>query len=623
MCGISGIVNRNGEILDEVTIQSISDTLKHRGPDNGSIKITGNIALGHRRLSVIDLSEEANQPMSSQDGRFLIVFNGEIYNFLEIKQNLQDEGFRFKTNSDTEVVLASYEKWGGKAFDMFNGMFAIAIYDFELGLLILARDHFGIKPLYYYIDDNVLIFASEMKAILKYPNIELTLNYQALVEYFWFENALGDKTFYKEIHEVSPGSSLRFSNNKLSSSQYFNINTIKEINISEQEAIIKIRELFEDSVKRHLISDVPIGIFLSGGIDSSSITAFASKHYKGKLKTYSVAFDYDKENSELNLAKEVATKFGTEHHEVEVSGTDLISTIEALVYAHDEPFGDSANIPLYLLTQKLKGEVKVVLQGDGGDEFFGGYSRYKSITNLSKWSKLRFLLPLISLSKTKNLKVLRFQRFINAISQNENYLRNGLLLTMESQYTNPLRVLNDGLNKEVKGLDPFNVFQEIYKELPSGIDKSQALFYTDVQTILKDTYFEKVDKSTMANSMEIRVPFIDKDLALFALSLPSTIKTKNGEQKYLLKKAMEGFVPHNILYGKKKGFGVPYSFWLKNSLVDYFKQQVSSPRAQKYLNEEEVLKLFELHRNGKGNYGFLLWKTLIFAIWINKNTIIN
>jgi asparagine synthase (glutamine-hydrolysing) len=329
-------------------------------------------------------------------------------------------------------------------------------------------------------------------------------------------------------------------------------------------------------------------------------------------------FDYDKGANELGVAKEIATKFNTEHHEVHISGNDIIDVIEQLVNAHDEPFGDAADIPLYLLTRKLKDSIKVVLQGDGGDEFFGGYSRYNTISNANKWSKFSFLSNLISALGIKNSKVLRLQRFLNAISQKESYKRNALLLTMESKFTDPLRVFNKEFRDSVRSYDPFKRFKEVYELYDVKMNARQALFYTDTQTILKDTYFEKVDKATMANSIEVRVPFIDKDLAQFALSIPASLKTKNGQQKYLLKKSLEGVIPDKVLYGKKKGFGVPYAYWLQTSLSDYFIQQISTEKAANYLNNKEIINMFKLHKKGKGNFGFLLWKTMIFAVWINK-----
>lgn len=617
MCGITGVFKFNGKV-DIESFNEINNTLEHRGPDNGSVKVFDNVGLGHRRLSIIDLTKSADQPMNCEGERYTIVFNGEVYNFKELKNRLKSEGVIFNTNSDTEVVLKAYIHFGEDAFSMFNGMFALAIFDNFEKELILARDQFGIKPLYIYQDDNLLIFSSEKKAILKSKDLNININKQALLEYIWFGNPLGDNTIYKEINELEPGSFLKISKNEIIKEKFFNINKINELNISEEEAIKKIKFLFEESIKRHLISDVPVGIFLSGGIDSSAITAYASKHYKGTIKTYSISFDYDKGINELSLASIVAKKFGTDHTEVKITGDDLIDVLEALDMAHDEPFGDAANIPLYLITKKLKGEIKVVLQGDGGDEFFGGYSRYNTIKNKNKWKFISFLPKLIEFVKTNNTKLLRIQRFINAISKKTPYLRNALLLTMESEYTNPTRIFNKAIKNDLKNLNPFKRYKDVYSEYSKKMDDSQALFYTDSQIILKDTFFEKVDKSTMANSMEVRIPFLDKELTEFALSLPTKLKTKNGVQKYLLKKALEDLVPHEILYGSKKGFSVPYDYWLRTSLKDYFLKQVTTEKASCYIDKEEVLKMFNLHEMEKGNYGFLLWKTLILCIWANK-----
>lgn len=619
MCGITGIFNFNG-VVDNKFLNKINNTLIHRGPDNGAIKIFDNVGLGHRRLSIIDLSKEANQPMTCNSNRFTIVYNGEVYNFKEIKQRLISNGVIFKTNSDTEVVMKAYIHFGVDAFSMFNGMFALSIYDSFKKELILARDQFGIKPLYIYSDVNSLIFSSEKKAILKSKNFEPSINNQALLEYIWFGNPMGENTIYKDINELEPGSFLKISKNEIRKEKYFNINKIKEINISEKEAIDRIKFLFEKSVKRHLISDVPVGIFLSGGIDSSAITAYASKHYKGTINTYSICFDYDKGVNELSLASKVAKKFETNHTEVKITGEDLIDVLEALDMSHDEPFGDAANIPLYLITKKLKNEIKVVLQGDGGDEFFGGYRRYNTIKDIGKWKYLSFLPKIIELTKTNNTKILRFQRYVNAITKKIPYLRNALMLTMESEYSNPTRIFNKAIKDNLKNLDPFKRYKDVYSEYSKKMDDTQALFYTDSQIILKDTFFEKVDKSTMANSMEIRIPFLDKELTEFVLSLPADLKTKNGIQKYLLKKAMHDLVPHEVLYGAKKGFSVPYDYWLRTSLKSYFLKQINTEKASCYIDKVEVLKIYNLHEKEKGNYGFLLWKTLILCIWANKKT---
>ena len=618
MCGICGVFDFTNAQLNKDRLESINNSILHRGPDFGSVQLFGNVAFGHRRLSIIDLTEDGNQPMFSLDNRYCIVFNGEVYNFLELKKGLIAKGVKFKTNSDTEVVLNSYIYYGVSAFSMFNGMFALAIYDTFKKELILSRDQFGIKPLYYYHDKNVFIFSSEKKAILKDLTSNVNLNKQSLVEYIWFGNPLGDNTFYKEITEITPGNYIKIKNGVVKKHNFFNINSIQEIKITEEEAIKKTINLFENSIKRHLISDVPVAVLLSGGIDSSAITAFASKHYKGKLKTYSIAFDYNKGDNELSLAAKIARKYNTDHTEIHITGNDLIDVLESLANSHDEPFADSGNIPLYLISKKLKGSVKVILQGDGGDEFFGGYSRYNTIQNTKKWKFFSILPMFISLTKTKNTKILRLQRFINAITEKEPYIRNALLLTMESKYSNPLQIFNKSTRRTLKGYDPFIRYKEVYENYDKKTNEVQSLFYTDSQIILKDTFLEKVDKSTMANSIEVRVPFLDKDLTEFALSLPPKLKIKNGVKKYLLKKSMEGFVPNEILYGSKKGFGVPYGYWLGTSLQEYFLQQISTKKASVYIDQIKVLEMFNLHQKEKGNFGFLLWKTLILCIWLNK-----
>ncbi len=619
MCGISGIYNFDNKPVDSRLMVTVNDALLHRGPDVGNIAMFDNVALGHRRLKIIDLSESANQPMFSEDRKFAIVFNGEVYNFKELRKELVSLGWSFITDSDTEVVLKSFIQWGEKSFVKFNGMFALAIFNRQTGDLILARDQFGIKPLVYYKDSNRFVFASEKKAIFKHPEISLTHNDQALVEYLWYGNPLGSNTFYNEINELAPGHFLIVSGNNISIKKYFDVNEFEKIDIEEEEAIKQIKILFEKSIQRHLISDVPVGVFLSGGIDSSAITAFASKYYPEHIKTYSVGFDFIKGPNELAKAAKIAKKFKTDHHEIHISGANITNAIEKLVDSHDEPFGDAADIPLYLLTKKLKGDIKVVLQGDGGDEFFGGYRRYGSMSNLRMWKNLKPILKILDRFNFENQKILRFQRYLNAMSQSESYLRNALLLTVESKYYNPINVLNTKYREKLEYLNPFLRYKEIYGNYSNNIDSNQALFYTDTQIILKDTFFEKVDKATMANSMEVRVPFLDSELTSFMMRLPAELKTKKGVKKYLLKKALDGIIPDEILYGPKTGFSVPANYWLVSTLKEYFQSQISTDKVLNMLNVNEINKLFELHKRGKGNYGFLLWKVLILSIWLNKS----
>ncbi|NVK04806.1 MAG: asparagine synthase (glutamine-hydrolyzing) [Flavobacteriia bacterium] len=617
MCGISGLVYLDDVKPSEVVLEKMNDSILHRGPDSGAIHINGNVGLTHRRLSIIDLSDIANQPFSSDDGRYTLVFNGEIYNFQELKAQLVSDGTRFRTKSDTEVVLSLFEKEGMAAFAHLNGMFALAILDNQTGELTLARDPFGIKPLYIYQSDSLIVFASEMKAIRQVPDVSLTISEQALTEYFWYGNPLGNHTFYNEISELDAGCYMRIIKDGIQTERYFDVTTVAACH-SSNDVVRKTRDALEQAVKRHLVSDVPVGVFLSGGIDSSAITAFASMNRAEKLATYSVDFDFSKQSSELPLATKVAKQFNTLHHEVKVSGKNVMQAIETLVDMHDEPFGDAADIPLYLLTEKIKGEIKVVLQGDGGDEFFGGYSRYNTISHRKKWNLLRPLMPIIMSLRISNTKWMRFQRFAYAITRKEAWHRHALLLTMESKNTNPLQILNGNWRKKTVKRDPFKVYKEQYNRLPDNIKDIDALFIVDSQIILKDTFFEKVDKSTMANSIEVRVPFVDKELASWCLATDGERKVKDGGQKALLKESLRGIVPDEILDGKKKGFGVPYAEWLKGPLKHDFESHISTEIAKSFIDYDRVHKLFLKHVSGRGNYGFLLWKTFILCIWLNR-----
>lgn len=620
MCGISGVYSFGNSNVSKEDVQQLTQKLIHRGPDYGNIFLHNNLGIGHRRLSIIDVSSKANQPMSTKDNRYHIVFNGEIYNFLELKEKLITKGCTFLTESDTEVLLEGYALEGVDFIKKLNGMFAFAIYDKKNNEIILVRDRFGIKPMYFFNDNNRFVFSSEIEPIKKVVNKKLNINKQALSEYMWFGNPLGDNTIYKEIKEVSPATIMKVSANKIELKKYYNLIQPTKQNINESEIIKEIKLKLDNAVRRQLIGEYPINIFLSGGIDSSTITAIASKYYSQKINTYSVKFDFDKGENELPLARQVAKKFNTNHHEVEINGQDLIPVIEQLVKAHGEPFADAANIPLFLLTKNLSSEIKVVLQGDGGDEVFGGYRRYNTVSNIAIWRRCRFILPILNSINTNNKKLLRAKRFLNAILSKDDAKRNALLLTMEDANSNPYRILNSRLNKDLNSLQAFKRYYDVYKNYDKK-DLVQNLFYTDMQVILKDTFLEKVDKSTMQNGVEVRVPFLDNDLVDYMISIPAHCKMKNGEQKYLLKKTMEGTVPNEILYGKKHGFGVPYGFWLTKDLKDYFLAQINTESSKRFFNQEEVVKLFNNHIKNKGNNGFILWKTLILAIWINQNEI--
>lgn len=618
MCGITGYLRLDNDKVDEKIGNQMTDRIMHRGPDDAGVFCDGKIVLGHRRLSILDLSGAGHQPMCSEDGRYIIVFNGEVYNFLEIKTKLASCGYSFSSRTDTEVILKSFMEWREQSFSMFNGMFAFAIWDKKQKELFLVRDRFGIKPLYYSHSNHTLSFASEMKAILEVAGKPMHINKQALVEYMWYGNPLGQNTIYAEIEELVPGCYLKIAEGKISISAYWPLNSI-EVSDSEveKEVVKETQKRLENAVKSHLISDVPVGIFLSGGIDSSAITAFASKHYSGKITTYSVGFDFAKGVNELDKAKSVAKYFNTHHNELHISADDIPAIMETLVQHHDEPFGDAANIPLYLLSKEIKGSIKVVLQGDGGDEIFGGYSRYKTLQDINKWKWASTISNLLPHNFSQNPRWQQFKRFTSAINQRENYKRMALLLTVETEANSPLRILNPEFRENLRLLNPFKRYQEMDAKF-SKLDLVQKMLYTDCSIILPDTFLEKVDKSTMANSLEVRVPFLDNNLTDYVLKLPVAMKVHNGEQKYLLKAALRGVVPDSILDAPKTGFGVPYGYWLQTKLSGYMKDVLLSdnPLMNEIFNKKILVKIIDEHIKGKGYHSFLLWKCLNLGIWL-------
>lgn len=616
MCGICGIINFKDK-PSEIVIRSMVTSIQHRGPDYQDCYVNSVVALGHARLSIIDLSVAANQPMQTSDGQYVIVYNGEIYNFKELCKELEQQGAVFKTKSDTEVVLNAYMLWGKDAFPRFNGMFALAIWDTLNKELILARDRFGIKPLYYYRFSSGLVFGSEIKSILASGFVEKReINPAGMHEYFYYGNALGQNTLFEGISKVLPGQYLAVGNKECASTSYWQIDDVPQNNDDMDMAVSTVRDRLEQAVNSHLVSDVPVGVFLSGGIDSSCITAFASKHYHGRLQTFSVGFDFDRGVNELPNARFIANYFNTDHHELHVEGYKLPELIERLVQCHDEPFADAANIPLYLLCEKLNGSPKVILQGDGGDEIFAGYRRY-NVLAAHGYLRLGVQLALrVNKLSSKNAGYYRRHRFLNAIGNTEPAMRMAMLLTQETLYDPPTKILSPEWQEAVGDYDPFIRYREFNRRF-GHLDLVQRMLYTDTGIILPDTFLEKVDKSTMAHGIEVRVPMLDNYLTDYVLGLPSSVKIKRGQKKWILRKALRGIIPDIILDGPKTGFGVPYSYWLRKPLANYMKSVLldSSKPNNNYFDKKRLTHCIDEHISGKRNHGFFLWKALNFALW--------
>lgn len=535
MCGIVGFVSRASRQISstaEHRAQAL-EALRHRGPDAQGQYEESNVWLGHTRLSILDLSEAGSQPMKSADERFVISYNGEVYNFRELAARYNLDNLR--SHSDTEVVLRLFAKLGAESFRELNGMFAFALYDRLEQKVWLVRDRFGIKPLYYKVDSEDLIFASEIKAISKFDTASPTIELSALHEWLYYGNPLGGRTLYDGVRQLLPGQyfEIDVKSFKYEIGIYWSLKqaaTTERKHISRKEAVTETRRLIEQAIRRQLVSDVPVGVFLSGGIDSSAIAAFASRHYPGRLATYSAGFDFAPDGGELPKAKRVAELYGTEHHEVQIGGGDIGGLVEKMIDHHDMPFSDAANIPLYLMAAQLRGQTKVVLQGDGGDEVFGGYRRYATLNYYRLLNPIARLLEHIQKYSPKSVMHYRIQRYLHAFAAKDLSSTMALLLTPENRDSRPSKVFSPALSQRIIGAgDPFARYREMQAEFRDQ-DIGNQMSLVDMSIILPNTYLEKVDRSTMAASIEVRVPFLDDDLVSYLVQLPGGRKMPFGRK---------------------------------------------------------------------------------------------
>lgn len=617
MCGIAGLVRFDGRLVRASEVEAMTSTLTHRGPDDGGVHVDGEAGLGHRRLSIIDLTAAGHQPMFAADGNVAVVFNGEIYNFAALRRELELQGARFRSRSDTEVALQAFVAWGLGAFARFNGMFAIALWDRRTRKLTLARDRFGIKPLYVSQDGQRISFASEVKALLALPGgIDDAIDQQALAEYIYYGNSLGERTLYRGVRRLLPGCWLEVENGSVRTGSYWDIASVEPLAIPAVEAVAGVRERVEAAVQRQLVSDVPIGVFLSGGVDSTAVVAAASAARAAALKTYTVRFDFDPDSADVLTSRRVAAHFGTEHHELDVGGYALAEVLEKLLDAHDLPFGDAANVPLYLLTRALGGEPKVILQGDGGDELFGGYRRYSLLARLALLGPAaRIARPLLRGLPASQRKA-RLERMVNALGARDPAERMALLLTEEKPDRSPLAIFSPQWRSTLVGADPFARYREVARRLPA-MDPVQAMLYTDCQILLPDIFLEKVDRSTMAQGIEVRVPLLDHELADFVLALPAAQKLPQGAPKGLFKDSLRGFVPDFVLDRPKAGFGVPYGAWLRGPLRPLLETLLLDPvmDSEGMFDRSVAGHLVAEHVAGTRDHSFLLWKALALAMW--------
>ncbi|QIG54264.1 asparagine synthase (glutamine-hydrolyzing) [Altererythrobacter sp. BO-6] len=624
MCGIAGVYAPDvspGHL--DGAINRMIEAQRHRGPDSFGKFIDPALScgLGHDRLSILDLSAAGHQPMSNEGELQVICYNGEVYNFDTLRAELE-QSRSFLSHTDTEVILAAYERWGTRAFERLNGMFAFAILDRTRRKLILVRDRLGIKPLFYTESNGNFIFGSEIKTILASGLVGAEPNFGAMSEFIYFGNTLGTRTLYSNIRQLLPGHwiSLDLASGELARPvPYWTVAGLPkwEEPIDEGSIVEKTKDLLDKAVQRQLHSDVPVGAFLSGGVDSSAIVALASRHYAGKLRTYTVGFDYIGSRNELPLAARVARHFNTDHHELHVAGDKIEETIERLAIAHDQPFADAANLPLFQLCEVLGGETKVILQGDGGDELFGGYRRYgylglprvgRPLATLADWA-------LGALSGHYGRRGFGAHRFFHALAQNDPAERMALLLSVEGPLSPPHRVFSPGLRHIIEAQDPFERYREVAEALPR-LDDLQLMLHTDLQILLPDIFLQKVDRSTMAMSTEVRVPFLDFDLVDYVATVPARTKIGLKCRKKLLRKVLKGIVPQEVLDAPKSGFGVPIRDWLAGPLRSFAESRILAHAGPVgWFDGAVVRNLFNEHSTGRRDHSQILWKALQLALW--------
>jgi len=608
MCGICGIYG----LGDDALVRRMVAAIRHRGPDDSGTYVDDRISLGHARLSIIDLSEKGRQPMSNEDGNIWLSVNGEIYNFQELRHELEKKGHRFYSRSDSEVIIHAYEEYGLDFVNRLRGMFALALYDKKRNRLILARDPIGKKPLYYYFDGKQLIFASEIKAILE-AGIRREIDEVALCAYLAYQYSLGERTLFKGVKKLPAGNMLILEPGKLKLQKYWDI---KEniIEASENYFAEKLRALLEESAKLRMIADVPIGAFLSGGIDSSAVVALARQHVQGEFHTFSVGFETF---SELEHAQVVSQHLDTVHHALTITADMVAQDLTKIAWHYDEPLGDAAIINNYYLSREARKHVKVVIAGEGGDELFGGYPYYQGGLRYFDLFKLpqqvrKAMKSIIDLIPARgNIGALgdRVHRlasyFCQPTFQNAHMYMTTVLSNAEISYLTKLACGDiDGM-----AIVPL--------KMAGPLNEMLAL---DCKNLLPEKYLMKADKATMANSVEERLPLLDKEIIEYAFSIPPGLKIKHGQEKYILRKAVEELLPPQIIGRKKMGFGTPIVAWLRNeSLKEMVLDTLNDGRLIKdCFKKEAIAQLVGNLQNGAINTYYkaaVVWTLFVLELW--------
>jgi asparagine synthase (glutamine-hydrolysing) len=621
LCGICGKIyfDPNHPVEREL-LRAMNQQIHHRGPVEDGYHLEANCGLGHKRLSIIDVAG-GQQPIYNEDGSCCIIFNGEIYNYRGLRDGLLARGHVFKTHSDTETILHLYEEEGERCVEQLRGMFAFAIWNARTQELLLARDRIGKKPMFYHADGEGLRFASEMKALLPDPAVGRELNPGAVHDFLTLQYVPDPDCIFKGIHKLPPAHTLLVRGGKLSMRRYWELDYEPKTPLSEAEACERIRQEVEEAVRIRLESEVPLGVLLSGGIDSSAVVAFMRRHVAGELRTFSIGFA-EKTHNELPFAKIVAEQFATRHEEFIVE-PNAIEILPKLVWHFDEPYGDPSGLPTYYVAEITRRQVTVALNGDGGDESFAGYNRYRGLAILDRYRQLPRVLRGGLMAPA--LGMVRKLAPGLALAERANFLNDMSLMDPAEGYASLLTIFrNDqkaalytpAFAEQAGARNSMNYMTDAYHRpgLTVAVDRK---LNTDVHSYLPGDLLVKMDRMTMAHSLEGRSPFLDHKLMEFAARLPAELKFKNGVQKYILKKALEPILPHEILYRPKAGFGVPLADWFKGQLKDYLREAVESPRAKArgFFKPQAVTQLIEQHISGRQNHYHRLWLLLCLELW--------
>ncbi|MBI1949741.1 MAG: asparagine synthase (glutamine-hydrolyzing) [Acidobacteria bacterium] len=637
MCGICGVFEfgKSGRVVEEDTLIRMRDTMTHRGPDDAGVYLSADrrVGLGHRRLSIVDLSPAGRQPMSNEDGTIWITFNGEIYNHAALRRDLEAKGHIYRSRTDTETLVHLYEEEGAGFVSLLEGMFALAIWDGRRQELLLVRDRIGVKPLYYTVLPGTILFASEIKAILEHPRMSRRIDLAAFYHYLTFIAAPSPRTLFQGVHKLPPSTIVTIDRRGAMRSGTFwdPMAAPAEEGALYDDAefcAARVRDLLARAIEKRMMADVPFGVFLSGGLDSSANVALMARIMDRPVRTFSVGFKDHPAHNEFLYARKVATLFKTDHHEVEIGWRDLLDFMPELVFHQDEPIADWVCVPLHYVARLAKRSGTIVVQvGEGSDEQFFGYDHYLRMYR----NQARFVRPLMKLPRALRLLTYHSARglafllrrggerldLLRSVARDETFFWGGAIAWREEEKK---RLLSGGVLRRLDGLSSHDVVLEFDRKARSRIsdnDFGKRMIYLELKNRLAELLLMRVDKITMASSIEARVPFLDHALVEFTMRVPTELKIRSGQSKFLLKKAMAGILPDEIVHRPKRGFGAPVSEWLRGDLYApaFAGVMKSRLREENLLDYGHVERLFRAHRAGARDHSWHLWTLYNLSGW--------